>query len=274
MSAILVWNSEYNIGILLFSTMSIKKSNDLGKALGSAKTDKRLDILRKIEDAGSISQAARMSGVSYKAAWQAIDVLSNLAGTPLVEKVVGGAGGGGARLSLAGKNLLHASAELTQMKEQLMRQSSAASKTHSSSTKLLGLRTTMRNQFPSTVKSVVKKGAIVRVGLTTKGGNFFHASITSTSAELFELKENQQILALCKATAVNVYPYPLPKQKNVISGIVIRKSRSKEMGEVNLLIEPGITLAGMTKQTALLKIGDEAYADIDATAWVLALPEV
>ena len=75
--------------------MGSSHAQDLGKALGHSKTDKRIDILRRLQDAGSISEAARRAGVSYKAAWQAIDILSNLAGTPLVEKVVGGAGGGG-----------------------------------------------------------------------------------------------------------------------------------------------------------------------------------
>ena len=75
--------------------MRNKKTN-LTQALGHQATDKRLDILRRIGANGSISEAARSAGVSYKAAWQALETLSNLAGTPLVEKVVGGAGGGGA----------------------------------------------------------------------------------------------------------------------------------------------------------------------------------
>ena len=61
--------------------------------------DKRLDILRRVADVGSISEAARGAGVSYKAAWQAIETLSNLAGGPLVEKVVGGRSGGGTRIT-------------------------------------------------------------------------------------------------------------------------------------------------------------------------------
>jgi molybdate transport repressor ModE-like protein len=46
--------------------------------------DRRIAILRGIAQSGSISQAARDVGVSYKAAWQAIDTLTNLAGVPLV----------------------------------------------------------------------------------------------------------------------------------------------------------------------------------------------
>lgn len=60
----------------------------------SSMVDKRFDILRRIGETGSISEAARTAGVSYKAAWQAIETLSNLAGSPLVEKVVGGSKGG------------------------------------------------------------------------------------------------------------------------------------------------------------------------------------
>ena len=68
--------------------------------------DKRLDILRRVADVGSISEAARGAGVSYKAAWQAIETLSNLAGGPLVEKVVGGRSGGGTRITSRGEEVL------------------------------------------------------------------------------------------------------------------------------------------------------------------------
>ncbi|HCP76768.1 MAG TPA: ModE family transcriptional regulator, partial [Pusillimonas sp.] len=65
----------------------------LDAALGHDITDKRIDVLRRIDAVGSISEAARDAGISYKAAWQAIETLGNLAGTPLVEKAVGGSGG-------------------------------------------------------------------------------------------------------------------------------------------------------------------------------------
>ena len=78
------------------------------QSLGYAQADKRIELLRRVGESGSISQAARSAGVSYKAAWQAIHTLTNLAGEPLVDSSVGGAGGGGARLTAAGARLLHA----------------------------------------------------------------------------------------------------------------------------------------------------------------------
>ena len=39
------------------------------EALGSAVTDKRIEVLKAVQQVGSISEAARACGVSYKAAW-------------------------------------------------------------------------------------------------------------------------------------------------------------------------------------------------------------
>ena len=44
---------------------------------------------------------------SYKSAWQAVETLTNLAGTPIVEKVVGGSNGGGTQLTATGRMILH-----------------------------------------------------------------------------------------------------------------------------------------------------------------------
>ena len=56
-------------------------------------------------------------------------------------------------------------------------------------------------------------------------------------------------------------------QKNVINGVVIRKSRG---GELNLLVEPGVTIVGFSEQATDFQVSDEAIAEIDETAVVLA----
>src|SRR6218665_577532 len=80
----------------------------LSGALGHAHADKRIDILRHIGVCGSLSQAPRAGGGRCNAAWPALGTLTNLAGAPLVARAVGGAGGGGARLTAAGRELLAA----------------------------------------------------------------------------------------------------------------------------------------------------------------------
>jgi molybdate transport system regulatory protein len=51
--------------------------------------------LEKVAALGSISAAAKALGISYKGAWEAIEAINNLSERPLVQRSVGGSGGGG-----------------------------------------------------------------------------------------------------------------------------------------------------------------------------------
>ena len=68
--------------------------------------EQRIALLASIAECGSISQAAKAIGMSYKAAWDAIDSMNNLAGEALVERLAGGKGGGGTRLTSRGAQLV------------------------------------------------------------------------------------------------------------------------------------------------------------------------
>jgi len=46
----------------------------------------RIALLEAIRTEGSITGAARRVGLSYKAAWDAVDTMNNLAGEPLVQR--------------------------------------------------------------------------------------------------------------------------------------------------------------------------------------------
>ena len=66
--------------------MNADDGANLTDALGDPASDRRLEVLRLVGQSGSISQAAREVGISYKAAWQAIDTLTKamrLLGEPI-----------------------------------------------------------------------------------------------------------------------------------------------------------------------------------------------
>jgi molybdate transport system regulatory protein len=66
----------------------------------------RHNLLRVIDEQGSISQAARLLGITYRKAWGQLKLMEEQMGFPLVLKVTGGAGGGGARLTPEARELL------------------------------------------------------------------------------------------------------------------------------------------------------------------------
>jgi molybdate transport system regulatory protein len=62
-----------------------------------------LELLDAIDRLRSISAAARHIHVSYRYAWRAVQAVNEAAEAPLVERTLGGARGGGARLTERGK---------------------------------------------------------------------------------------------------------------------------------------------------------------------------
>jgi molybdate transport system regulatory protein len=242
----------------------------LHSALGHDAADKRIEILRRIGVAGSISEAARGAGVSYKAAWQAIDTLSNLAGAALVERVVGGAGGGGARLTSAGNHLLAAAAALAAAREQVLARLGGGPAAPGLAA--LGLRTSMRNQLPCTVEAIVLRGGMQAVRLALPDGTAISSRVTRESAQLLGLHAGQPVLALCKATAVQVgIRAGAAPGSNLLPGRVTRLSRAAGGGEVALALDAGPQLVGFCGPASGLKPRGPAVAWVDEAAIVIAV---
>lgn len=66
----------------------------------------KADLLDAVARTGSISAAAREMGMSYRRAWLLVNTMNRCFKTPLVEASKGGAGGGGARVTELGLDVL------------------------------------------------------------------------------------------------------------------------------------------------------------------------
>ena len=76
----------------------------------------RAELLTRIAKSGSISKAAKEMRMSYKAAWDSVDIMNKLSPTPLVESSNGGKGGGGTQLTPLGFKALEAFNETERVK--------------------------------------------------------------------------------------------------------------------------------------------------------------
>lgn len=66
----------------------------------------KIALLAAIADTGSISAAARRLGMSYRRAWLLVDTMNRCFRAPVVETASGGKGGGGARVTELGAEIL------------------------------------------------------------------------------------------------------------------------------------------------------------------------
>jgi molybdate transport system regulatory protein len=250
------------------------------QALGHGMADKRIDILRQIGQGGSISQAARAVGVSYKAAWQAIDTLTNLAGVPLVHRAVGGAGGGGAVLTEAGHALLAAADAMAQARAEVL-QRLAGQGAQPAAAARLAVRTSMRNQWPCVVRALEAAGPLVHVHLGGAGAAqalALTARITQESAQLLGLAPGLPVLALCKATAVQVCGMKEAGEAgegdavpNAWPGRVTRVARGEAGDEVAAALDAGVQMVGFAPPRSGLRARARVCLRADASAIVLAL---
>ena len=228
----------------------------------AALSDKRIDILRRIKETGSISEAARASGVSYKAAWQALETL---------EKLVGGNRGGGTTLTVTGEQILKIADRIAQARSEVLRSFTDAEQPLANHLTTSGILSSMRNNLPCVVENVKHVSALVRVFLRLDEENIIKASVTAESAQLLGLKPGVRMIAAAKATAVEIAKsFPDANLDNRLTGRVVRCTRSEKGGEVALRLPSGLIVIGFAKHNHHLAPGMEAQATVASNAVVIA----
>ncbi|HEY3073827.1 MAG TPA: LysR family transcriptional regulator [Burkholderiales bacterium] len=66
----------------------------------------KAELIARIGETGSISAAARAMRMSYRRAWQLVEALNHDFREPVIATAIGGARGGGARVTPFGQRLL------------------------------------------------------------------------------------------------------------------------------------------------------------------------
>lgn len=74
----------------------------------------KADLLEAIDAHGSISAAAKHMRMSYRRAWELVDVMNKCFTEPLVHSSPGGVHGGGAQLTEFGRSILKAYRDLVE----------------------------------------------------------------------------------------------------------------------------------------------------------------
>ncbi|MFS1289891.1 TOBE domain-containing protein [Pseudomonas piscis] len=218
----------------------------------------RIALLQHIAEQGSITRAAKSAGLSYKAAWDAIDELNNLAQNPLVERSVGGKGGGGARLSAEGERVLRLYQRLQVLQAQVLEAAEDASDLD-----LLGrlmLRTSARNQLHGKVHGIEPHGCNDLVSLELPEGVRLKARITHDSTQRLELAPGTQVVALIKAGWLDVQAVgdPVTTGHNYLTGIIERILDAEDGPcEVRIALPNGQVLCALA-EPLLLKTLDLA----------------
>ena len=239
-----------------------------------------LELLERIDATGSITAAASAMGMSYKAAWEAVEGINNLSEQPLVERKTGGAKGGGTTLTTYGRRVAGAYRRLEQEREQVLKKLAEVMDDFDEYYHLIrrfDMKTSARNQFLGKIKSI-KLGQInAEVVLDIGSGDTLAAVITNESVEHLALKVGGEAYAMVKAPWVIVTTSEGFKTsaRNELHGTVVRCNEGAINGEVIIELAGGKSVAAIVTNDSVkslgLKEGVKACALIKASHVILAV---
>ncbi len=239
-----------------------------------------LELLEHIDATGSITAAANAMGMSYKAAWEAVESINNLSDRPLVERKTGGQKGGGTTLTTYGRRVAGAYRRLEQERERVLKKLAEVMDDFDEYYHLIrrfDMKTSARNQFLGKIKSI-KAGAVnAEIVMDIGGGDSLAAVITNESVDHLGLKVGTEAYAMVKAPWVIVTTSEGFKTsaRNELHGKVVRCQEGAVNGEVIIELAGGKTVAAVVTNDSIktmgLKEGIKACALIKASHIILAV---
>lgn len=243
----------------LFGRLSVH--TELGAFLG----DTRIRLLEAIERHGSIARAAKAVPLSYKAAWDALDAMNNLADEPLVESSVGGARGGGTRLTDYGRRLVAlyraVDQEYREAVDRLARELDGTDpgdqRELRSILRRLSIRTSARNQLVGTLVALRQGEVNVEATLQLDDRTPIVATVTRDSAQALGLQIGKEAQALVKASSVLLSTAPglRTSADNRLWGQIGRVHPGPVDAEVTLMLSGGRTIVSVITRDSLTRLG-------------------
>lgn len=262
-------------------TGRLEVMTDLGSFLG----DTRVRLLEAIGEHGSITQAARHVPLSYKAAWDAVDAMNNLADQPLVERSTGGRAGGGTRLTDHGRRVIalyravetEYQAALDRLSARFAAEPVGDMRAFQKLLRRMSVRSSARNQFVGTV-SGLRDGAVdFEVLIRLDDETELAAVVTKESAEQLGLALGSEVIAMVKASSIFLYVDPAMRlsARNQLWGTVERIIDGPVNAEVTLALNGGRTATAVVTHDSVtsleLAVGARACAAFKVSSVILAI---
>lgn len=259
----------------------LELETDLGAFLGGT----RIKLLEGIAQHGSITQAAKSVPLSYKAAWDAVDAMNNLADQPLVTRVTGGKHGGGTNLTEYGQRVValyraletESQGALDRLAQGMHKGEAVSFEQFRNLLRRFSLRSSARNQFAGTVAGLVMGEIDCEVRIKLDDVNQIVAVITRESAETLELALGKEVYALIKSSSVLLLTDSAvhTSARNQLWGVVERVHGGPVNSEVVLSLGAGKSVCAVvtcdSANRLKLASGERACALFKASSVIVCL---
>ncbi|MHB8122805.1 MAG: TOBE domain-containing protein [Desulfuromonadaceae bacterium] len=220
----------------------------------------RIALLEKVSELGSITRAAKAVGISYKTAWDTVNMVNSMAEKPLVNRLTGGKGGGGTSLTTEGNKII---AQYNTIQEEHRKFLDNLEERLGDTSALyrflqrISMKVSARNTFAGVVTTITKGAVNAEVILTLKGGVQLTAVITNGAIENLGLSTGTDAYAIVKASSV-VIGTDLHDAKvsarNIFCGTVTRIIEGPVNTEVNVEIDGGNNVSAVVTHDSAIRL--------------------
>jgi molybdate transport system regulatory protein len=242
----------------------------------------RIRLLQAVAREGSITAGAKAAGLTYKAAWDALDAMTNLFGQPLLERRTGGKAGGGAILTSTGLRVIEAfgrlEAEMARVLRALEPDLAGSGITPLNLVSGFFMKTSARNALRGTITAIKADALSAEIAVAVSDDTTIYALVTSESVAGLGLCVGREAIVLIKAPFVIIAPGREPPKmsaRNCVRGVVARSDSSGVNAEIVLDIGGDKTLAASitasSAEALQLSPGDPACALFDAAHVLIAI---
>jgi molybdate transport system regulatory protein len=241
----------------------------------------RIDLLEKIDELGSITKAAKSVGISYKTAWDTINLINNLAEKPLVDRSAGGKGGGGTSLTAEGKKVISQFKTIQEEHRKFLDNLEGRLGDTAGLYQFLrriSMKVSARNTFAGTVSAITQGAVNAEVTLTLKGGVPLTAVVTNGAIANLGLKAGSEAYAIIKASSVIIgtdLHDAKVSARNVFCGTVATIIEGPVNTEVDVEIGGGTIISAVithgSSERLGLKVGGHACALFKASCVIIGV---
>lgn len=201
----------------------------------------RIELLERISKTGSIAKAAKDMGMSYKAAWDAVDAMNNLSSDPLVERVSGGKNGGGTKVTPKGMETIEVFKALEKKYIAFLNSIARDADTFDSlykNIRRINMKTSARNQIIGKITKIERGAINCEVELDIGGGNTIVSVITNDSADSLGFEIGDDAYAIVKASWIILAKEKPAKisARNILEGVVIKIIPGAVNSEIKIVV--------------------------------------
>ncbi|HCM62548.1 MAG TPA: molybdenum-dependent transcriptional regulator [Morganella sp. (in: Bacteria)] len=241
---------------------------------------RRISLLKQVRATGSISQGAKLAGISYKSAWDAINEMNQLSEETIVDRATGGKGGGGATLTRYGERLLQLYDLLAQIQQKafdVLKEDNLPLDSLLAAISRFSLQTSARNQFFGTIVSRNHSHVQQHVNvLLADKKTELAVALTEQSANRLGLSVGKEVLTLIKAPWVKISKSGdiSAEFDNQLTGKIDSIARGADNSEIMVTLTGGAQLCSTLDNPEIsrqqLNVGDDVTALFNADQVIIA----